>query len=164
MKWYLIQDVNDCRLEIIEFLNSFEDMTAFVPRVMKYFKIAGENKIIPKDWDDSYIIVKTELPYKDVFDRYWNWIRERSLQFRPNEDVIKFKKDDVKILEQLFDEDMILCSIGKIENGKLVVEKGPLRGLEHLVKKVNRHKRMAILDINGELNILKVYLDIVSKS
>ena len=164
MKWYLIQDVNNFRLEIIEFLNSFEDMMAFVPRVMKYFKIAGENNIIPKDWDDSYIIVKTELPYKVVFDRYWSWIRERSLQFRPDEDVIKFKKEEVQLLDKLFDEDIVLCSVGNIVDGKLIIEKGPLKGLERYISKINRHKRIAYLDFNGELNVLKLYLEVESKS
>ena len=164
MKWYLIQDVNDCRESIIEYLNSFEDMVAFVPRVMKYFKIAGENKILPKTWDDSYIIVKTELKYEEVFKRYWNLIQENSLQFRPNEDVVKFKKEEVQLLEQLFDEDIVLCSIGKIEEGKLIIEKGPLKGLERYVKKINRHKRMALLEINSNLSIMKVYLEVVSKS
>ena len=164
MKWYLIKDVNDYRSDIVEYMNSFEDMEAFVPRVMNFFKINGENKIIPKNWDDTYIVVKTKLKYKDVFERYWSWIRERSLQFRPDEDVIKFKKEEVYLLDKLFDEDIVLCSVGNIVDGKLIIEKGPLKGLERYISKINRHKRIAYLDFNGELNVLKLYLEVESKS
>ena len=165
MKWYLIKDVNDCKSSIIEYFNSFGDMEAFVPRTMKFFSTSGNRCIIPQPWNDSYIIVKTNLKYGDVFSRYWNLVQENSFQFRPDEDVIKFRKEETSVLSHLFENnDIVACSIGNIVNGKLIVEKGPLKGLEDHIKKIDRHKRIAFLNINNELTILKVYLEVVSKS
>ena len=39
-------------------------------------------------------------------------------------------------------------SRGRIVDGVLVVDEGPLRGLEHLVAKIDRHKRVAYLDVH----------------
>lgn len=57
-------------------------------------------------------------------------------------------------------------SEGIIEGGKLVVTNGPLAGLEPLVKKVDRHKRLAWLeaDLFGETLTFKVGLEVTSKS
>lgn len=43
----------------------------------------------------------------------------------------------------------VLISEGVIENGRLHVSFGPLKGLEPLVKKIDRHRRMAWLELPG---------------
>ena len=57
-------------------------------------------------------------------------------------------KEDVYLLRELWgDSDFICISEGKIIEGKLKIESGPLVGKEHLIKKISRHKRQAILEI-----------------
>ena len=56
-------------------------------------------------------------------------------------------------LESVLDEAHVLrASEGRIEGGVLQVERGPLRGCEGRVRKIDRHKRMAYLrfDEGGE--------------
>lgn len=60
---------------------------------------------------------------------------------------------------------MVALSRGSIEGGRLAVEEGPLKGREHLVAKVDRHKRMAWLrgGMLGEGSV-RVGLEVVSKT
>lgn len=59
----------------------------------------------------------------------------------------------------------VALSRGSIEGGRLTVEEGPLKGREHLVAKVDRHKRMAWLrgGMLGEGSV-RVGLEVVSKT
>ena len=59
----------------------------------------------------------------------------------------------------------VALSRGSIEGGRLTVEEGPLKGREHLVAKVDRHKRMAWLHggMLGEGSV-RVGLEVVSKT
>lgn len=67
-----------------------------------------------------------------------------------------------------------LCGIGHhskmsrgfIRNGQTVVTEGPLRGKENLIRKIDRHKRIARLGMSeaGKLREIQVGLEIVSKS
>lgn len=57
-------------------------------------------------------------------------------------------------------------SRGFIRNGQTVVTEGPLRGKENLIRKIDRHKRIARLGMSeaGKLREIQVGLEIVSKS
>ena len=59
----------------------------------------------------------------------------------------------------------VALSRGSIVDGRLMVEEGPLKGREHLVAKVDRHKRMAWLH-GGMLGTgsVRVGLEVVSKT
>lgn len=59
----------------------------------------------------------------------------------------------------------VALSRGVVENGRLVVREGPLKGREHLVAKIDRHKRVARLTAGmlGEGSV-RVGLEVVSKT
>ena len=65
-------------------------------------------------------------------------------------------------------EHLIRMSYGDIADGKLQVSMGPLRGREHLVAHIDRHRRKAWLQISGisqaEDRKLGVGLEVMSKS
>lgn len=57
-------------------------------------------------------------------------------------------------------------SRGYIRNGQTVVTEGPLQGRENLIRKIDRHKRIARVGMSsgGRLREMQVGLEIVSKS
>lgn len=61
---------------------------------------------------------------------------------------------------------VIEISSGVIVNERVIVNEGPLVGLEGLIKKVDRHKRLAYLEVRilGRVKTIVVGLDIVSKT
>ena len=56
-------------------------------------------------------------------------------------------------------------STGVIEGDQVIVTEGPLRGYEALISMIDRHKRLAFLEMHmfGRTKIVKVGLEIVSK-
>ena len=74
--------------------------------------------------------------------------------------------EEQKIIEQMMDEnDLIKASVGNIVNGKLIVEVGPLKGLEDCVRKIERHDRWADLEMElfEECRMMKVGLEIKAR-
>lgn len=72
--------------------------------------------------------------------------------------------------EELFrsmvdDNHEIAISTGLIEGDKVIITDGPLAGKEAMIKKINRHKRIAILNVTmfGESVGVTVGLEIVEK-
>lgn len=75
---------------------------------------------------------------------------------------------DMTLLAVLVGDDgqTMTVSEGVIEGGKLIVTSGPLKGLEPLVKKIDRHKRLAWIEAElfGEVLTFKVGLEVTAKS
>lgn len=57
-------------------------------------------------------------------------------------------------------------SIGFIEGDRLVIESGAMKGMEGMVKKIDRHKRIAFLEIDmfGRKVDMKLGLEVVRKA
>ena len=58
-------------------------------------------------------------------------------------------------------------SRGVIQNGKTIIQEGPLQGLEEKIIKIDRHKRIAFLkssDQTKEALLFKVGLEITEKT
>lgn len=54
-------------------------------------------------------------------------------------------------------------SKGYIRNGRTHVTEGPLKGKERLIRKIDRHKRLARLEMPGSLRDVNVGLEIYEK-
>ena len=56
-------------------------------------------------------------------------------------------------------------SIGYVEGDKVIIKSGGLMGSESRIKKINRHKREAVLEINilGDMRQVIVALEIIKK-
>ena len=63
------------------------------------------------------------------------------------------------------DSQLVEMSSGIIENDRVQVLSGPLKGMEGSIRKIDRHKRMAYLEVEmfGRTVEMKVGLEIVSK-
>ncbi|OUO57999.1 hypothetical protein B5F74_11335 [Collinsella sp. An271] len=63
------------------------------------------------------------------------------------------------------DSHTVELSCGVIEGDEVKIWKGPLKGQEAKIKKIDRHKRLAFLEMHmfGRTKIVKVGLEIVSK-
>lgn len=81
-------------------------------------------------------------------------------------EVVPLEDEEVRFLEKLGKEDQIVSmSEGIIEHDRVVVTKGPLKGNEGLIRKVDRHKRRAYLEVEmfGRKIETQVGLEIVEK-
>ena len=85
-----------------------------------------------------------------------------------NDDIfIPLNADEVSWLNAFADtgERVVKMSEGVIEGDKVIVLNGPLMGYEGMISKVDRHRRIAYLDMHilGRTNTVKVGLEIVNK-
>lgn len=75
--------------------------------------------------------------------------------------------EEQDFLNSMFDEDStIQMSRGDIVDGQFQIKQGPLQQKEDRIRKMNRHKRMAEIELSlhGENRRVKVGVEIVEKT
>ena len=86
---------------------------------------------------------------------------------REKEEIYPLPQDEVAFLKAFGEEDQVVdISRGCIEGDAVIVEQGPLKGKEGLIRRIDRHKRIAEIEIEflGERRKAKVGLEIVKKN
>lgn len=81
-------------------------------------------------------------------------------------EVVPLAEDEVDLLMEFGKEEQIVAmSEGIIEDDRVVVTSGPLKGHEGMIRKVDRHKRKAYLEVEmfGRKVETQVGLEIVAK-
>lgn len=82
-------------------------------------------------------------------------------------EVVHLKKEEVEFLTEFGGENRIMAvSEGVIENSKVIVRHGPLAGREGYIRKIDRHKRKAYLEVPmfGRMQKIQMGLEIISKT
>ena len=86
---------------------------------------------------------------------------------KDKEEIYPLPEDEVAFLKSFGKEEQIVeISSGYIEGDRIIVEQGPLKGKEGLIRRIDRHKRIAEIEIEflGERRKAKVGLEIVRKN
>lgn len=86
---------------------------------------------------------------------------------RDKGEIYPLPQEEVAFLQTFGEEEQVVeVSRGYIEGDQIIVEKGPLRGKEGLIRRIDRHKRTAEIEIEflGEKRRAKVGLEIVRKN
>lgn len=87
-------------------------------------------------------------------------------ELQPQQKIILLNREGQTFLQEFCGSDHhIALSKGRIRNGKTEVLSGPLCGREHLISRIDRHKRLAQLNVPGMESVGKlcVGLEIVEK-
>ena len=82
------------------------------------------------------------------------------------EEIVPLNDGEVNFMEQLGGEGQLVeISEGIIEGGEVRIYRGSLQGMEGHIKKIDRHKRKAWLEIEmfGRMQMVQVGLEIVEK-
>ena len=82
------------------------------------------------------------------------------------DEIVPLSETDEALLKKLGGEDQIVeGSIGILEQDRIIIMEGPLQGMEGLIKKIDRHKRAAWLEVKlmGMVVETQVGLEIVKK-
>lgn len=81
-------------------------------------------------------------------------------------EITPLTEEETAILKRMqVDEKPLEISTGVIENGAVVITEGPLTGMEGYVRKVDRHKRKAWMEMDmfGRTMEMEVGLEIIEK-
>ena len=82
------------------------------------------------------------------------------------DEVVPLTEEEMHFLLTFGKDDQIVeMSEGVIENDQIIITRGPLKGHEGLVKKIDRHKRRAYLELEmfGRKIETQVGLEVVAK-
>ena len=147
-------------------------------------------KVIEKD-----ILERCFIPYCEQMKRYHGeWHKERKILFPgyvflvsddeetlffrlknvigltkligTGTEIVPLEEEEIRFLRELGKEEQIVSmSEGFIKNDRVVVTKGPLKGNEGMIRKIDRHKRRAYLEVEmfGRKIETQVGVEIVEK-
>lgn len=149
MNWYVLYIITLKTDWLLRALHKHEDMNAFVPK-WEYYR-RDKSSWDMKPMFPGYIFIKSTLTQEE-FDTEIGKMPElkdgviRQLKYK---DTGALREEEIDMLERLLDEEYVLrLSYGYIENEKVVIYKGPLQYYEENIVKVDKHNRIAYLDIS----------------
>lgn len=169
MSLYVIQVAGGNENRVVEMINSFVHKglvkECFVPRFETMRRYHGEWHKRTEMLMPGYIFIES----KDA-ERLSEELRHvpAFTKLLGNDDAfIPLSDDEIRWLNAFTDlkDRVVKMSEGIIEGDRVIVLNGPLMNREGLISKVDRHKRIAYLDIPmmGRIKTVKVGLEIVRK-
>lgn len=148
--WYVMQVYTgmeenirtQCRKEILPDVLK----ECFIPYYEEKKRIKGEWKVFQKILFPGYVFLDTEkVEQLCIAIKH---IQGFARVLGTENEVIPLTEDEVAFLNAFGGEERVVpISMGVIENSKVRILSGPLMGKEGYIKKIDRHKRKAYLEI-----------------
>lgn len=168
--WYVVFVRGTYEHKVCEYLNGVEGLSAFVPQKEILYRKAGlvEKKI--RLLFPGYVFVETEMEYTDFHNLIYSLRNKcsgiiRNLEY-DREGTSALYDSEREMIERLVNSKKVVeHSVGFIEGDQIFITEGPLQGFESSIVHIDRHKRLATLEIDilGSKRSVKVSLEIVSK-
>lgn len=127
--------------------------------------IKGEWKMQRKILFPGYVFLVSEEP-KSLY-KALKQVPSLTKLLGTGDEIVPLKEEEVAFLMALSGENQVVSvSEGIIENSKVIVKSGPLVGMEGYIRKIDRHKRKAYLEVAmfGRIQKVQVGLEIISKT
>ncbi|WP_027631046.1 antiterminator LoaP [Ruminiclostridium cellobioparum] len=172
MYWYILFVRTGRELKVEQFLRERLDsdiFNPFVPLQQFLFKTKGIVKKELKPLFPSYVFIESEIPGQEFIKRTKTLLcvsRDIVHILRYSDTEIAMRESEKQLLLSLCNDDRCIESSNGISEGNRIhILDGPLKGWESNVKKVNRHKRQAWVEIElmGSIRLVSVALEIVEK-
>lgn len=167
--WYVIQvksrreDIvmKECRLLISNDIL----IDCFVPKYRHLKRYQGKWHQVEDILFTGYVFLISDR-IEELFHELSRIPELTKLLGNDGDNIYPLTKKDIVFLEKFINDDYLLdMSTGYIEGDKVVIRDGPLVGYEGFITKIDRHKRIAYLDLflfDQQLST-KVGLEIISK-
>ncbi len=137
----------------------------FIPYFEEQRHIRGEWITLRKILFPGYLFVITEK-LEEVYKGLKGIIGFTRL-LGTGQEIVPLTEKEIGILQKFGGrEQVVVMSEGLIEKTYVTVTRGPLMGMEGYIKKIDRHKRKAWLELKlfGREQMIQVGLEIVSKT
>ncbi len=117
-----------------------------------------------------YVFVETTMPSEEFRKEFFQYFMNsekiiRLLSYGDYKHIAIPKEERIRLEYVLCGKRCFERSVGYIDGDKIVVTAGPLTGHEGMIKRINRHNRSAIveMDLFGRKTKIDVALEIVEK-
>ncbi|KZE46101.1 antitermination protein NusG [Brevibacillus parabrevis] len=191
MNWYAFYVKTGYEHSVKNWLNkSFEKETLYsmVPQRIVPEKKNGEIMRVEKDLFPGYIFVKTDMNFSKYYFirshskiiRMLNYLNKIDLMYdrsgsprksrdplENREEALCFKKipeEEITIILRLLNQnEQIDFSQVYTQDSKVYVESGPLKGMEGIVKKVDKHKRRVkvLVSLMGDERMIDLGIELI---
>jgi transcriptional antiterminator NusG len=152
-----------------------EEFLPFVPSKETTFRNKGVVHIIRKPLFPGYIFLQTELKPDLIADKLKAVLADIGkneqiysiLHYGDDKKDVVVREDERLHWERLFDEDFcVVGSVGFIVGDTIRITSGALMGFESRIKKINRHKREAVVEMHimGAKREVLLMLEVVEKT
>lgn len=129
----------------------------FIPRYERKRKRGGVWKVERAILFPGYIFVETDKIQEFYFAL--KELPELTKILRAEDEWLPLYEEEEQFLQRLMNKEKIVkFSKGYIEGDRVIIKEGPMEGLEGMIKKIDRHKRMAVIEV--ELFMRRVEVNI----
>lgn len=166
--WYAIQIMTGQENQTIALCRALIEKSflqgIFYPKteMMKRYEGAWHKEIKPMF--PGYIFAVTDQP-DDLYREFLKVPKLTKLLGTERTPVALSDKEEMLLRKVTNQEHVAEMSVGVIEGERLIVKEGPLVGIEGLVKKINRHKRLAVVEVEmfGRMVEMTLGLEVIEK-
>lgn len=137
---------------------------SFLPYYDEMRKVGGGWTIVRKILFPGYVFMITERP-KELLQELRKINGWKTL-LKAGEDILYISKAEEEFLKEFGSEDQVVhVSRGIIEGKRIIITEGPLKGHEANIRRIDRHKRLAFLELHlfSEVIHTRVALEIYEK-
>lgn len=137
----------------------------FIPRCKKKKKFKGQWHIIDDILFKGYVFMISDH-VDDLFNELKKIPDLTKLLGNDGKDIFPIYKEEAMFLTRFGgDEHIVEISSGYIEGDNIFITNGPLVGQEGNIVKIDRHRRMAYVEVSlfGQVTTVHVGLEIISK-
>ena len=166
--WYVIQVISGQEEKILEMIGQYEIQKyieeCFIPKYERRKKYLGQWRTEEAVLFPGYLFVisnEIEAVYTAL-----KQIPKLTKLIGTGEKWTPMSKEDIEIVELLSGKDrLVKFSEGYLEGTRVVVVSGSLKGFEGTIRKIDRHKRLAWLEVDlfGRKTKVEAGLEIVRK-
>lgn len=114
----------------------------------------------------GYLFMDLEVSQVEPVRQALRKATEHAKVLKTGDELYPIHAQEEQLLRRLTgDTTNVAVSVGVIEGDKIIVREGPLVGMEGMIKRIDRHKRMAVLEVElfNRVSEVKVGLEIVEK-
>ena len=137
----------------------------YVPTREERIKVQGKWTKKQRVLFPGYVFVESD-EVKELYHQLQ--LVERFTRFiSVDREPLTVTQDEMQLIDRLVNSEHVMeVSEGIIEGSMVVIRRGPLKGLEGMITKINRHKRKAWIETSmfGRMQVIEVGLEITSKT
>lgn len=164
--WTLTGKEDIVRDEILAQMGTEYNSRIYILMRERKQKYRGEWQIRKEKLFPGYLFMDLDAAQVEPVREALRRATEHAKVIRTGEELYPIHEQEELLLRRLTGNTMnVAVSVGVIEGDKIIVREGPLIGMEGLIKHIDRHKRMAVLEVElfNRVSEVKVGLEIVEK-
>lgn len=148
--WYAIQTTTGQENQTIAMCKALIDESllqgVFYPKTEMMKRYEGPWHKEMKPMFPGYIFAVTDQP-DELHAEFLKVPKLTKLLGTDNVPVALSQEEELLLRKVTNQEHVAEMSVGVIEGDRLIIKSGPLMGIEGLVKRINRHKRIAVVEV-----------------